>query len=300
MTTTKEEIISPEQEQEAYSVEELRQQFNVFDPNGTGFIEKEELQEALKTLGYQMSDDGFDNLLQIVGSTDDRLNFDEFIAWNRELYKEEMKQEFDSIDSDHSGWISKSELRAYSKTMKYNLTEEQIEDFLYQADANQNDKVGLDEYISAMAAAQTGKAYFILNGEMYLAKLKADFQAMDADGNGVVTKEDLRQKAKDIEYYITEEELESTIQSMDENEDGKITLEEFVAATIKIKKWPAQLILRVLLVTFRRLYHKVDKSDDRVGLVIDDSFGAAIGGFHVSPAASGSRILQQRVVIGTN
>lgn len=67
---------------------------------------------------------------------------------------------------------------------------------------------------------------------MYLAKLKADFQAMDADGNGVVTKEDLRQKAKDIEYYITEEELESTIQSMDENEDGKITLEEFVAATV--------------------------------------------------------------------
>jgi Ca2+-binding EF-hand superfamily protein len=133
-------------------IEELRQQFHVFDANGSGFIEKYELKEALKTLGFQISEKGFDNLLHIVESTDDRLNFDEFIVWNRELYKEEMKNEFDTIDADNSGWISKSELREYSKKMKYDLTEEQIEDFLYQADANQNDKVGLDEYISAMVS----------------------------------------------------------------------------------------------------------------------------------------------------
>jgi Ca2+-binding EF-hand superfamily protein len=67
---------------------------------------------------------------------------------------------------------------------------------------------------------------------MYLEKLKADFKAMDADGNGVVTKEDLLQKAKEVHYYLSEEELESTIQSMDENDDGKISLEEFIAATV--------------------------------------------------------------------
>lgn len=131
-------------------IEELRQQFHVFDANGSGFIEKDELKDALKTLGYQISDEGFENLLKIVGSKDDRLDFDEFIAWNRELYKEEMKKEFNSIDSDGSGWISKAELKAYSMNMKYNLTEEQIDDFLYEADANGNDRVGLDEYISAM------------------------------------------------------------------------------------------------------------------------------------------------------
>lgn len=245
-----------------FDTEELRRQFHVFDANGSGFIEKDELQQGLKTLGYEISDDRFEKLLEVVGSSDDRLNFDEFIALNRELFKEEMKTEFEEIDTDKSGWISKTELKEYSKKMRYGLTEEQIEDFLYQADSNENDKVGLDEYIAAIvsawrrrtgintshraaeidthrqtqqAASQTGKSYFVINGEMYSAKLKVDFKDMDVDGNGVVTKEDLRQKAKEIDYYLSESELEETIQGMDEDGDGRISLEEFIASAVRIK-----------------------------------------------------------------
>ena len=36
--------------------------------------------------------------------------------------------------------------------MKYGLTEEQIEDFLYEADENGNDRVGLDEYVAAVVS----------------------------------------------------------------------------------------------------------------------------------------------------
>jgi len=146
-------VYSMEQQALADShIEELRQQFHVFDVNGSGFIEKDELKQGLKTLGYQISDHGFNNLLEVVGSTDERLNFEEFIAWNGELYKEELKGEFKSIDTDGSGWISKAELKKYSSTMKYNLTEAQIDDFIYNADANQNDKVGIDEYIAAVVS----------------------------------------------------------------------------------------------------------------------------------------------------
>ena len=130
--------------------EQLRQQFHFFDANGSGFIEKDELREALGKLGYDISEEGFENLLRVVGSTDDKLNFEEFIAWNRELYKEEMKAEFKAIDQDGSGWISRVELKEHSIKMKYNWTEEQIDDFLYEADANENDKVGLDEFTTAM------------------------------------------------------------------------------------------------------------------------------------------------------
>lgn len=79
----------------------------------------------------------------------------------------------------------------------------------------------------------SAKAYFKLNDEMYSAKLRAEFQEMDADGDGVVTKEDLRQKAKEIQYYLSNEELESIIQSMDEDGDGKISLQEFIASTVR-------------------------------------------------------------------
>ncbi len=79
-----------------------------------------------------------------------------------------------------------------------------------------------------------GKAYFTLNGDMYVAKLRADFNEMDADGDGIVTKEDLRQKAKEVHYYLSEGELDSTIQSMDADGDGKISLEEFFAAAVRM------------------------------------------------------------------
>ena len=61
---------------------------------------------------------------------------------------------------------------------------------------------------------------------------KRKVEEIDADGNGVVTKEELRLKAKEIDYYVSEEELERTIQSMDEDNDGKISLEEFISATV--------------------------------------------------------------------
>ena len=133
-------------------LEELRQQFHVFDANGSGFIEKEELKQGLMALGYQISDEGFHHLLTLVGSTDDRLDFEEFMKWNHELFLQDMKAEFEAIDTDQSGWISKSELREYSRGMKYGLTEEQIEDFLYEADENGNDRVGLDEYVAAVVS----------------------------------------------------------------------------------------------------------------------------------------------------
>ena len=87
--------------------------------------------------------------------------------------------------------------------------------------------------LETQAATKTGKAYFHLNAEMYVAKLKDDFRELDVDGNGVVTREDLLQKAKDIHYFLSQEELERTIQSMDEDGDGKISLEEFVASVVR-------------------------------------------------------------------
>jgi len=137
--------------------DEFRLHFHVFDTNGSGFIEREELKESLSRLGYPVTDEGCDRIFQLVHSQDDRLNLNEFIRWNRELFRLDMVKEFKSIDTSHDGTIDKSELTEHSKKMKYGLTEEQIEDFLYEIDSNGNDIVGLDEYIAATVSLPRGE-----------------------------------------------------------------------------------------------------------------------------------------------
>jgi EF-hand domain pair len=82
------------------------------------------------------------------------------------------------------------------------------------------------------AKLQTGSSYYVLNGEMYLAKMKAEFQHMDQDGNGLVNKEDLKKMALSLNYALSEEELETILNDMDQDQNGTISLEEFIAATV--------------------------------------------------------------------
>lgn len=80
---------------------------------------------------------------------------------------------------------------------------------------------------------QTGKPFFTVTEEMYSAKLKADFGRLDEDGSEFVTPEELRVKAKEVYYYsLSEKELLTVIDTMDLDGDGKISLDEFVAAAV--------------------------------------------------------------------
>ena len=53
---------------------------------------------------------------------------------------------------------------------------------------------------------------------------------MDANGDGVVTKEELRTLLKGLGEEVTDEVVDEMIAIADENGDGKVDFEEFVKA----------------------------------------------------------------------
>lgn len=67
---------------------------------------------------------------------------------------------------------------------------------------------------------------------MYVKKLKADFAAMDTDNSGFITPENLKEMASRVDYILSTEELEQTMKDLDLDGDGKISIEEFMAATV--------------------------------------------------------------------
>ena len=62
------------------------------------------------------------------------------------------------------------------------------------------------------------------------AELKKAFTVMDANGDGVVTKDELKSLLKGLGEDVTDDVVDEMIKIADTDGDGKIQFEEFVKA----------------------------------------------------------------------
>ena len=76
-----------------------------------------------------------------------------------------------------------------------------------------------------------------------IAELKKAFEVMDANKDGVVTKEELKSLLKGLGEEVTDEVVDEMIKIADENGDGKIQFEEFCKAAAAgnwVARWTLQ------------------------------------------------------------
>ena len=136
-------------------IEELREHFHIFDLNGSGWIEKDDLQQALAILGQPSDDDEVNKLLTAYDTNlDGRVSFDEYIAWNRQLFVDEMTTKFNEMDEDGSGTLDKVELKKIALELGFGVTEEELDDLTYEMDINQDGNIDVEEFILAMVRAR--------------------------------------------------------------------------------------------------------------------------------------------------
>ena len=77
------------------------------------------------------------------------------------------------------------------------------------------------------------------------AELKKAFEVMDANKDGVVTKDELKNLLKGLGEDVTDEVVDEMIKIADENGDGKIQFDEFVKAATEGNMWVAKAPSRV-------------------------------------------------------
>ena len=136
-------------------IQELRDNFNSFDLNRSGWIEEDDLKKALEILGTPKDSYEVKKLLKSIDTNEDgRICFDEYIAWNQQLFIDDMKTKFKEIDSDHNGYLDKTELKRFAMDWDYDVTEEELDQITYEIDANQDGNVDIEEFILGMVRIQ--------------------------------------------------------------------------------------------------------------------------------------------------
>lgn len=129
-----------------------------------------------------------------------------------------LKEMFKMIDTDNSGQITYEELKAGLKRVGANLKESEIYDLMHAADIDNSGTIDYGEFIAATLH---------LNKIEREDHLFAAFSYFDKDGSGYITADEIQKACE--EFGIEDVRLEDLIQEVDQDNDGTIDYNEFVA-----------------------------------------------------------------------
>jgi calcium-dependent protein kinase len=129
-----------------------------------------------------------------------------------------LKEMFKMIDADNSGQITFDELKAGLKRVGANLKESEIYDLMQAADVDNSGTIDYGEFVAATLH---------LNKVEKEDHLFAAFTYFDKDGSGYITPDELQQACE--EFGIEDVTLEEMIREVDQDNDGRIDYNEFVA-----------------------------------------------------------------------
>lgn len=159
-------------------IEELRKAFATYDTLKNGVITFEEFEAALKKMNYPD-----ETIREIFASVDvngnQKIMFTEFIAATIEarglIAEDRIAEAFDRLDTDDSGYISKSNLKEF---LGDDITDDEITEIMKEADTNKDGRISYAEFLSFFREQQHNKA----NAMATLSPPEADDDNNNDDG----------------------------------------------------------------------------------------------------------------------
>lgn len=164
---------------------EIKHAFEVFDADNSGAIDAEELQNAMKNLGFQSSMEEIKRMIDEVNNDGSGevsyLEFEEMMAKlilgpekedvedtskrkkkkpKREISESqtvEIRQAFEAFDTDGSGNIDADELERAMKVLGMSATKEEVEKMIADHDTTGSGEVEFDEFLDMMTNLMLGK-----------------------------------------------------------------------------------------------------------------------------------------------
>lgn len=137
-------------------IAEFKEAFQIFDKDGDGLITTKELGTVMRSLGQNLSEDELKTMIEEVDTDKSgTIDFQEFLglmAWKMKEtdIEEELIEAFKVFDRDGNGLISAHELRFVMSTSGEQLTDEDIEEMIREADENGDGYIDYEEFVRMM------------------------------------------------------------------------------------------------------------------------------------------------------
>ncbi|CAN9514577.1 unnamed protein product [Ophioblennius macclurei] len=136
--------------------QEVKEAFDLFDTDGRGVIDVKELKVAMRALGFEPKKEEIKKMIADVDKENSgTLDFADFLSimtvkMSEKDSKEEILKAFRLFDDDCTGKISFKNLKRVAKELGENLTDEELEEMIQEADRDGDGEVNEQEFLRIM------------------------------------------------------------------------------------------------------------------------------------------------------
>ncbi|KAI4463792.1 calcium binding protein [Holotrichia oblita] len=135
---------------------DIREAFDLFDTEGTGKIDTKELKVAIRALGFEPKKEEIKRMIADIDKEGSgKLSFDDFLQlmsmkMAEKDSKEEILKAFRLFDDDETGKISFKNLKRVAKELGENLTDEELQEMIDEADRDGDGEISQEEFLRIM------------------------------------------------------------------------------------------------------------------------------------------------------
>lgn len=136
--------------------QEIKEAFDLFDTDGSGTIDAKELKVAMRALGFEPKKEEIRKMIQDVDKDGSGvIDFPEFLDMMTAKMaerdpREEMLKAFRLFDDDETGKISFKNLKRVAKELGENMTDEEIQEMIDEADRDGDGEISEEEFMRIM------------------------------------------------------------------------------------------------------------------------------------------------------
>ena len=136
--------------------QEIKEAFDLFDTDGSGAIDSKELKVAMRALGFEPNKDDIKRMIaELDVSNNGTIEFSAFVdlmtlKMSDRDPREEMLKAFRLFDEDETGRISFKNLKRVAKELGENMSDEEIQEMIEEADRDGDSEINEDDFVRIM------------------------------------------------------------------------------------------------------------------------------------------------------